>query len=63
MLRNEQRTTSDKNDVNFEHMLKIPFVAQVSHEFKSKIIKLFLSELRIEICPVFSTVKVSDISL
>ena len=60
MLRNEHGTTSDKNEVNFKHMLKIPFVGQVSHEFKSKIMKLFLSELRIEICPVFSTVKVSN---
>ena len=60
MLRNENATTSDKNEVNFKHMLKIPFVGQVSHEFKSKIMKLFLSELRIEICPVFSTVKVSN---
>ena len=42
ILRNEHATTSDKNEVNFKHMLKIPFVGQVS--FKSKIMILFLSE-------------------
>ena len=58
-LRNE-KNSSDKQEVNFRHMLKIPFVGQVSHGFKSKIMKLFLNELRIEICPIFSTVKVSN---
>ena len=57
--RNE-KNSSDRQEVYFRHMLKIPFVGQVSHFFKSNILKLFLNELRIEIRPIFSPVKVSN---
>ena len=37
-----------------------PYVGGLSHDFKSKIVKLFYDELRIDIVPVFNTFKVSN---
>ena len=61
----KQANSEDKVDVvkdatDFKHILKIPFVGAVSHEFKNKITKLFFNDLGIDIHPVFTTVKVSD---
>ena len=49
----------DKESVDMRYIVKIPYIGSLSHEFKSKIIKLFYNDLRINITPVFSTFKVS----
>ena len=49
-----------KDEVDMRYILKIPYVGDLSHDFKSKIVKLFYDELRIDIIPVFNTFKVSN---
>ena len=49
-----------KEEVDMRYILKIPYVGSLSHDFKSKIVKLFYDELRIDIVPVFNTFKVSN---
>ena len=49
-----------KEEVDMRYILKIPYVGGLSHDFKSKIVKLFYEELRIDIVPVFNTFKVSN---
>ena len=43
-----------------KYIFKIPYVGNISHEFKSQMVKLFYNELRIDILPVFNTFKVSN---
>ena len=47
-------------DNNFKHIIKIPFVGKVSYEFKNKLTKLFSHHLRVDISPVFTTLKLSS---
>ena len=50
----------EKKDINFNLLLRIPYVGTLSHEFKSKITNLFHKELNIEIFPIFKTTKLSE---
>ena len=49
-----------KEEVDMRYILKIPYVGGLSHDFKSKIVKLFYDELRIDLVPVFNTFKASN---
>ena len=51
---------SEKRVINFNLILKVPFVGPPSHEFKNKISNLFFNDLRIEIFPIFTSTKLSD---
>ena len=48
----------DMKDIDFNILLRIPYVGTLSHEFESKITNLFYKELNNEIFPIFKTVRV-----
>ena len=61
----EQRKVSDdvnstKEEVDRRYILKIPYVGVVSNVFKTKLIKLFYDDLKVNIVPIFNTFKVSN---
>ena len=64
-LRNSINETQNctLKDNNFKHIIKIPFVGKVSCEFKNKLTKLFSHHLRVDISPVFTTLKLSSFFL
>ena len=51
---------SVKDEIDMRYLLRIPYVGNISHDFKSNIVKLFYDELRVDVIPVFNTVKVSS---
>ena len=56
----DNQSTSDKRVIDFNLILKVPFVGSPSYEFKNKISNLFFNDLRIEIFPIFTSTKLSN---
>ena len=50
-----------KKDINFNLLLRIPYVGILSHEFKNKITNLFYKELNIEIFFIFKINKLKEL--
>ena len=57
---NKTDVECDRDSVDMRHIVRIPFIGSLSHDFKNKISKLFFNDLRINITPVFNTFKISS---
>ena len=51
----DENYRKEKKDIDFNLMIKIPFVGSISYEFKSRLSNLFFKDLNIEIFPIFTT--------
>ena len=56
----DENYRKEKKDIDFNLMIKIPFVGSISYEFKSRLSNLFFKDLNIEIFPIFTTTKLSN---
>ena len=56
----DENYRKEKKDIDFNLMIKIPFVGSISYEFKNKLSNLFFKDLNIEIFPIFTTTKLSN---
>ena len=50
----DENYRKEKKDIDFNLMIKIPFVGSISYEFKSRLSNLFFKDLNFEIFPIFT---------